>query len=236
MQRSPRNIDRIIEEQVERWRVERTRTASPAPRARPVITVSRQFGARGAAVGHAVADRLGWSYWNRELVDEIAHNAHVSERLVRAFDERHQAGVIETLRSMVNFGPLSASDYFRELARVVHTIASHGDAVIVGRGVAFMLDPAATLRLRVVSPMADRIAGLIEREGITEAAARAEIASMDAQRREFVRDHYALDADDPSGYDLHVNTGTTPIDQCAEVVVAALRARFGAAALAAHTA
>jgi cytidylate kinase len=128
---------------------------------------------------------------------------------------------------MVNVGPLSASDYFRELARVVHTIASHGGAVIIGRGVAFMLDPASALRVRTVCPVDLRARGIAERSGVTEAQARAEIESIDADRRAFVRDHYGRDTDDPAAYDLLVNTGTMSLEQCAELVACAYRARFG---------
>ncbi len=211
---------------MERWRVERTRAAGKAARARPVITISRQYGARGAALGHLLAEKLELAYWNREIVDEIARHAHVSDQLVRAFDEHHQAGVVATLRAMVNVGPLSASDYFRELARVVQTIASHGGAVLIGRGIAFMVDPASALRIRVVCPVEQRVAGIAERSGVTLAAARAEIASIDADRRDFVRDHYGRDADDPAAYDLLVNSGTMSLEQCAELVICAYRARF----------
>jgi len=228
MERSPRSIDRIVEEQVERWRVERMR-AEAHPQVHkplPVVAISRQYGARGAAVGHRVAEKLGCSYWNRELVEEIARNADVSDRLVRFQDERHEPGIVETVRGMIrNGGSMSASDYHRELVRVVQAIAVHGTAVLIGRGVTFMVAREGAVSVRVVCPLEDRVRGLVERRGISEAEARAEIAEFDAERRAFIRDHYNSDAEDPSCYDLHVNTGTMTIDQCAEVVVAAYRAR-----------
>ena len=73
MERSPRSVDQLVAEQVEKWRLERIRAAGqPAvQKPRPVVAVSRQYGARGAALGHMLAERLGCSYWNRELVDEM---------------------------------------------------------------------------------------------------------------------------------------------------------------------
>ena len=50
----------------------------------------------------------------------------------------------------------------------------------------------------------------------------------DADRRDFVRDHYGRDVEDPAGYDVLVNSGSLSIEQCAEVVGTAYRARFGA--------
>jgi cytidylate kinase len=226
MQRSPRSIESIVEEQVRRWEVERARRAGSAPPAPPpVIAVSRQYGARGAAVAHVVAERLGFSYWNREIVEEIAKHAHVSNRMVQGLDEHHQAAVVEAVRSVTIAHALSASEYFRELAHVVHTIAAHGQAVLVGRGIQFLLPMSRVLRVRVVAPVEDRIRGLVERRGVTVAEAQAEIEETDADRRAFVRDHYGKDVEDPAAYDVAVNTGSTGIEEAAGVVVAAWNAR-----------
>jgi cytidylate kinase len=227
MERAPRSVESIVEEQVKRWQAERARQAAASAVPPPVVAVSRQYGARGAAVAHAVAERLGFSYWNREIVEEIARHAHVSDHLVRAFDEHHRAAIVEAVRSVMVGGALSGSEYFRELAHVVHGIAAHGRAVLVGRGIQFLLQPARALRVRVVAPLEVRVAGLVERRGLGEAAAQLEIATTDADRRAFTRDHYGREVDDPGAYDLQVNTGTLSIAGAADVVAAAYRARFG---------
>jgi cytidylate kinase len=227
MERSPRSVESIVEEQVKRWQAARAERAAASAIPPPVVAVSRQYGARGAAVAHLIAERLGYTYWNREIVDEIARHAHVSDLLVRAFDEHHRAAIVEAVRSVTVGGALSGSEYFRELAHVVHGIAMHGRAVLVGRGIQFLLDPARALRVRVVAPVEVRVAGLVERRGFTEAGARAELARVDADRRAFVRDHYGRDVDDPAAYDVQVNTGTFSIERAADVIVVAFRGRFG---------
>jgi cytidylate kinase len=220
MERTPRTVDQIVEQQVARWQLERARRREEA-RPHPVITVSRQYGARGAAVAHAVAERLGYSYWNREIVEEIARHAQVSELLVRNFDEHHRASIVETVRSMTVGGRLSSSEYFRELALVVHGIAQHGDAVIVGRGAGFLVPTA--FRVRVVAPVDDRVRGLSERRGISASEARTQVADTDADRAAFVHDHYGRVVDDPAAYDLYVNTASFGVDGAADIVVAAFR-------------
>lgn len=225
----PRSIDSIVAEQVERWRLERARAERPAPRPAPVVAVSREYGARGAAVAHAVAEQLGFRYWNRELVDEISRSASVSAALVASLDEHHDPTLVATFRELLH-GRLRPSEYFAKLVEVVHTIAAHGGAVLVGRGIAFMLPPSQALRVRVVCPVEQRIVGLVERKGMDVAAARAEVATVDAERRAFVRDHLGADVEQAAAFDLHVNTGTLPVQKAAELVVAAYRARFGDAA------
>ena len=224
MQRAPRSVDAIVEQQVQKWLQER-RASSPA-RPAPVISVSRQYGARGAELARRVAERLRFHFWDQEILHEIARHAHVSERLVAAFDEHHRAAMVETVRSMMRAGPLSASEYFHELARVIQSIAAGGAAVLVGRGAQYLLDPRTVLRVRAVAPLEARVRGLCDRRGLDEAEARAEIATVDADRAAFMRDHYGKDVDDPDGYDLVVNTATVPLERAVELVVTAYDARF----------
>lgn len=227
MERAPRNVGAMVDEQIKRWELERARRTDEDRAIHPVIAVSRQYGARGAAVAHVVAERLGFSYWNRQIVEEIARHAKVSDLLVRSFDEHHRATIVETVRSMMVGGTLSASEYFRELAYVIHGIAAHGDAVVVGRGVQFLIGKDV-LRVRVVAPFEDRLRGLCERRGLTEAAARQQILDTDADRTAFVRDHYGRDVAEEGAYDLHVNTATLGVEASADVIVTAFRARFPA--------
>jgi len=226
MPHSPRSIDSIVAEQVERWRLERARANRPDARPAPVVVVSRQYGAQGAAVARVVADRLGFSYWNRELVDEVARSAHTSGAMVGVVDEHHHDAILATVRDLTA-RTLGQSEYFRELVGVVRSITAHGSAVLVGRGIGFMLQPTSMLSVRVVCPLADRVAGLVERRQLDEAAARAEITAADAERHAFVRDHLFRDVEDPAAYHLHVNTGVMTIEQAADVIVAAYRIRFG---------
>jgi cytidylate kinase len=218
-----RTIESIVAEQVRRWEIQRAKAGRAAPRPEPVIAISREYGAGGAAVGQAVAAQLGFSYWNREIVQEIARSTNLSTTLVASRDERHDPALLATYRELLD-RKLATSRYFTELVKVVHTIAAHGSAVMVGRGVVFMLPPERVLRVRVVCPLAQRIKNLVERG---EAAARTEIAAVDAERRAFVKDHLDGNIELPSAYDLHVNSGSYGVERAAQVVVAAYRLRFG---------
>lgn len=233
MNRTPRSVESIVEQQVKRWAQERARRTGPAPKPRPVISMSRQFGARGAELARRVADRLEYQFWDQEILHEIARHAHVSEQLVASFDEHHKVVLAETLKSMMHTGPLGTSEYLRELLRVVRSVAGHGGAVLVGRGAQFLLDPATVLRVRAVCPLDDRVRGLCSRYGVDDAEARRRLAEMDQDRRAFHRDHFDRDVEDPTAYDLVVNTGSIPLERAVDLVIAAYDARFPGARAAA---
>ncbi len=230
MERSPRSVDAIVESQVQRWLGERSRrtatpSTSPPP---PVITVSREYGARGAAVARMVAEQLGYSYWDRELLAAIGDHARVDPALLAPFDEHHRSALLDTLRGLM---PIAASpsqaDYARELTAVASEIALRGRAVLVGRGLAFLIDPARCLRVRVVCPLEQRIAGVAKRDQVTTDDARARIEFADRDRQQFVRDLFGREVDDVTGYDVWVSTGALRLEAAADVIIAAHRGRFG---------
>jgi cytidylate kinase len=226
MSRSSRSPRAIVDHQVQRWSQEQKRTHSAKNRP-PVVTVSRQYGGRGEAIARAIADRLDYSCWDQELLHEIARHAHAPKVLFESLDEHRRNTVTEVIGVFDRKHKVTASDYLKELMRVLHTIANHGDAVIVGRGAQYILNPASTLRVRAVAELDVRVAGLVERNQISADAARAELAAVDDERRDFIRQNYDRDIEDPAGYDLTINTGSLSLELATEVVVTCFRNRFG---------
>ncbi len=54
----------------------------------PVITVSRQTGSGGATIGQCLAERLGASYLNTQIIREVARRLGISEAAAAEHDER----------------------------------------------------------------------------------------------------------------------------------------------------
>ena len=54
----------------------------------PVITISRQFGAAGAPIGRALAERFGAEFLDRAIVAQAALRAGIPEHELEAYDER----------------------------------------------------------------------------------------------------------------------------------------------------
>ena len=192
-------------------------TGNQSPR--PIITISRQHGARGAVVARAVAERLGFACWDRELVGAIAAQARVEPSVIAAFDEHLRDG--EPAASRPGFGA-----YLSGLEQVARAIARRGGAVVVGRGIGFLVGHEACLRVRVVCPLEQRVAGLVERSELGFETARATIDFVDGERRAFLREVHGVDVEDPTNFDLLVSTGSLTVDGAADVVVSAYRTRF----------
>ncbi len=226
MSKLPRTIDAIVEQQVLRWEAARAKERRPAVRPCPVITVSRSFGSQGAALAAALAERTGFELWNQEIVHEVAKSAHLPERLLASLDEHRRNAVLTVLDA---FGAPTGGEesYFRHLLSFLHTLGEHGSAVIVGRGAHYALDSDAALRVRVDAPLEHRVTSLAARREIPEREARKQIEAADAERRDFMRQYYNRRLDDPSTFDLVLNSATLPPEGMVEVVLSAYGARFG---------
>jgi cytidylate kinase len=227
-----RGIEQLVERQVLRWlEEERVSLHPPAPRAeeapaRPVICISRQFGAFGGEVGRQVAERLGFAFYGQELVDEIAKQAHVRRKVVESLDERIQLGIRQWVDELMVVRQFRSSDYLTNLSHVVLTLGRHGRSVVIGRGAHLILDPKSTLRLRCYAPLSWRIAQVAERWELTPADAEAMIKRVDREREAFYRAHFNVDVSEPEHFDFLLNVSTMSLETCAQVVVDAFEARF----------
>lgn len=215
----PQGLEHLVDRQIRQWEEERRAAGRPVALPLgaahlPMITISREYGARGAAVGKRVAERLNFHLFGRELVDYIAQEAHVQARVVEALDERVQIALEESLKQQLGSETLSTREYLYDLSRVVLALARHGRGVIIGRGAQFILDPAWTLRVRTIAPLEVRRARV------------GDPGRVDAERDEFCLRHFGRDPADVHAYDLILNTGSMSESACADVVVSAFHAKF----------
>jgi cytidylate kinase len=227
---SPVSVRDLVEQRVQQWMAEQRRRSSERPPvsepSRPVITISRQAGTDGAELARAVAEALGFQLWDQELVQRVAERIGAPEALLRSVDERARSTIEDLLAGILMGDASTEAEYLTQLMRVIHTLAHHGGAVIVGRGAQFVLAPESALRVRVVAAVEVRLRKLASSGKLSDAAAQSELEKIDRERLQFVRRHYKRDASDPSAYDLVVNVGTMNASAAVAVIVGAYRAKF----------
>src|SRR6187397_1393920 len=121
----------------------------------PVITISRQFGAAGVPVGRRLAEHLGAEFLDRAIVAQVAVRAGIPESELETYDERLPTFWQRVAAALTTSSPevatpdtvyddqlslLSTHDQLVAVTRsVIEEAAERGNAVIVGRGAAFIL-------------------------------------------------------------------------------------------------
>jgi cytidylate kinase len=199
------------------------------------ITVSREYGSGGGEIASRLAERLGWRLIDHEVVVAVAHELGVTEEEAEARDERMESLIARILSSMqlaTPFGYVEASvvrasdthSYRNALSKVVLAAAEGGHVVIVGRGSQLVLAGRRdVLHVRVVAPLEQRIAYVMQREGLDANTARSRIQVKDHDRMRYLQEEYRRRPDDTALYDLVVNTGVIGLDNAIDLILLALQ-------------
>jgi cytidylate kinase len=225
-------VEKIVERQVRRWfeqqrAAERRWSRVESEMQRPMVALSREYGGLGLEVARFAADRLGFDLYDQQLLEEVLEASHVQRKVIESLDEATRRRIDDWIGEQFGGGAFAESEYLRNLSRILLTIGRHGGGVVVGRGAHYILDPQATLRVRVFAPLEVRVARIAEREGLSPHQARSRVFRIDAERNAFAWRHFNKDISDSRHYDLLVNTGTLPVVACATLVADSFRARFG---------
>jgi cytidylate kinase len=217
-----RSIQKLVEEQVGRWR----QGQGPEAEVGACVAVSHLPGAGGAEFGRSIAERLGYGFFDREIVEAIVKDAGTQEQLVADLDE-HVRGLVERyVIDTVRARAFAEGDYLKSVVRVVGTLARRGRAVLLGRGSAVILAPNEALRVLVVAPREVRLERIARERGLASAAAGEYLEREEASRAEFFRHHFGVRQDDPALYDLSINTGSLSTALATDLVVQALAGQF----------
>jgi hypothetical protein len=195
----------------------------------PCLLVSRERGSGGSAIARLAGERLGWQVFDREILDQIAHLAHVRLQLIGSVDEQTRSKLEGNWQPDLKPEDIGYETYLRYLRQVVLTLGHHGDVVMVGRGAQYLLPSQCALRVRVVSPLELRVHRVAEEAKLPEAQAQAEVEKFDAERASFVRICFGREASSPLNYDLVLNTGELSIKAAAGIVLLGLRDKLALA-------
>ena len=208
------------------WRT-RGREAPPAETFPPkpsgfTIALTREAGALGTTVAHALGQRLGWPVYDHELVERIAQEMGLRVELLESVDERRRNWLEEAVEQFAMVPSVSESMYLRHVIQIVLSLGAHGECVIVGRGAAHILPFETMLRVRMVGALNDRIANLSRRLNLSWDKAARKVEELDRERRAYIREHFQKDAADPREYDLVLNCSRWSVEECVDLIVEAL--------------
>jgi hypothetical protein len=176
-----------------------------------------------------VAGELGMRYVDNEIIDQAAALVGVTDKDIAQVELETRKSLID--RILESFAPASgAADaatagtvsalpgYEKIIVDVIHRTASEGNVVIVAHGAAIALaERSDVLRILVTASHETRMARLIAL-GRGKTAAQRLIEESDDSRAEFLARFYQLEEEQPTNYDLVVNTDRMSANQVAGMI------------------
>lgn len=190
------------------------------------ITISRQLGSGGTELGGRLADELDWRVYDHEIVSAISESIHTKETVLSWLDEQSIGPITDYLSRLMNSEIPGQLPYVQEMVRVVGGLARKGDAIILGRGANWFLDPRFGLRLRIIAPFDERVARIVRDERADQGTAEEMVREHDTRQAQFVRGVFGHEIDDPEGYDCVLNAASLGSETAAAIVLAALRQKL----------
>ena len=221
-QQKTSTLNQLINAQLERWRQRSTADADKLSSRVSVITVSMQPGSGGSQMAETLAKRLGYDFFHRQIIKEIAGSSKISAAVVESVEKERLSGISDFVSLLTKKHYMYPDDYLMHLMQVINTIAEHGRAVIVGRGANFILPPENRFSVRVIADLDVRIRIVTRAYQCSRDEAKHRIIRRDSRRSAFIRQTFHADIDDPLHYDMVINTGFADLEVAVEAVLGAV--------------
>lgn len=224
-----KTLHKIIEDQIKTWEIqgsENRKMTSSKGAPFPVITISREFGAMGAALANLIGEKTGFKVWDRNIMQAISEKLGSDQKYLEALDENPRE-LIEDLVVGFMTNVNTNVDYFRTLSRLIRTVEQNGNAIIVGRGGNYICKMSESFHIRIVCPLDKRIREYSGREGITKEKAESFIVKKDQERSEFVNFYFKKNVSESSDYDLILNSGTYSLQEMMQITIKAYELKSG---------
>lgn len=223
------SIEKIISDQVRTWHKtnEIVSRKNNKPEVRPVITISREYGALGGPLSDELGKKIGFKVWDKTLLSAIADEAGADEKFLSSLDEHRRKIIEDTLYETFMGAKHSNTNYFRSLNKVVQTLGEHGSSIIVGRGANYILKSKDHLRVRIVSPIKTRISNVSIAEKVSLKEAEKMVISRDAERNDFIKHYFKKDLTNIHDFDITLNSSTYSIEQLATLIIQAYELKVG---------
>lgn len=205
-----------------------------------VITIARQFGAGGKTLGTMVAEKLGYTLIDEQIVEMVALEADVSPELVDSIaEEAGREGIVQRLlRKLGPFskgyvetameerpGYVNGDLYISLLHKVIPVLAEQDDVVIIGRGGQYILSEwPDTFHFLMIANIENRIRFMMDHYNIDRKKAQAVIDKQNKRRINLYRSFGRTDYDQPELYHMVLNMNRVQLDDAVQAVCQLVKA------------
>ena len=192
-----------------------------------IITIGREYGSGGRQIGKALAEKLGISFYDKEIITLAAKKSGLSDEFIASNEQRTRSGLMHSLAASATYHngffsgqylPLSENIFIAQ-AQVIRDIAAKESAVIVGRCADYILEGREnTINVFIHAPIEERVKRIMALHGIDEAAALKEINTSDKERGNHYFRYTDLKWGKAQNYHVCINSALMGVDKTVEML------------------
>lgn len=192
-----------------------------------IITVGREFGSGGREIGRRLAEKIGFAYYDNEIITEISKKTDLSEQYVQNIVEKkpiisYPIHIGGTFYSMPSLQIDQSTVIYREQCNILREMAERSDCVIVGRCADYILRDYKPFRIFVYADIESKIARCRhkggENENLSDSELKRKIKLVDKNRSDYYKFYTNQKWGDKLNYDMCVNTTNEDIKNIVECI------------------
>ena len=178
-----------------------------------IVTIGRQYGSGGRNIGIQLAKELGVPFYDQNILKQAAAESGLCEKILENYDEKPRSFLYSIAMDPFGYAlggiPANTLDQRVYMATfdTINAIADKGGSVIIGRCADYVLrERKNVLRVFLYASMDERIKTVMERDDLSEAAAKQKINRMDRSRAAYYEFYSTQKWGAVDSYDLCIDT------------------------------
>ena len=187
-----------------------------------VIAIGRQFGSGGHDIGKILAEKLGYDFYDAEIIQMTAGTTGYTLEFIKKNEEIMTNSLIYDLVNQMYLNADMQDEapkdkIFEAECQVVRNLAKKGNCVIVGRCADYVLRNSGNcLKVFFSAPLMSRIRRVAQRQNISEGEAKATVQKNEKLRADNYRYYTRRMWGAAGNFDLSLNTdlGEEYIENC----------------------
>ena len=190
--------------------------------AKRIITISREFGSGGRFIGEEVAKKLGITYYDKNIISEIAEKSGLSPEYIQESAELSpKKGLFAYALVGRDITGKSVEDMVYEAQRkVILDLAGKEPCVIIGRNADFILkDRDDVLNVFIHGDMPEKIQRITRLYNVGEQEAVKMMADTDKRRMANYNFYTEQNWGKASNYTLCLNSSEIGYDKCEAIII-----------------
>lgn len=189
-----------------------------------IITISREYGSGGRLIGKTVAEKLGWKFLDREIIETAARESGLSEKFIEQSGEYASATTSLLFNLSVGNNPDGGmmslyNEVFNVQREIICKAADEGKCVIVGRCADYILhDRTDCMNVFIYASTEKRANRIVAVYGDDAKNPEKRLKEKDKKRRVYCRNFTGQEWGEPHNYQLCIDSGFYGIDKSAKII------------------
>ena len=194
-----------------------------------VLVIGRQYGSGGHDIGKELAGKLGFAFYDNEIIQMTAGSTGYTPKFVQEHEENMTNSFLYDLVSQMYIysdtqeAPRDA--IFESEGEVIRSLADQGNCIILGRCADYFLrDRRDCLKVYLHAPEDYRVKRIMNTENLSEENARQKVRRMDRRRSDNYHYYTRRIWGHSKNYDLTIDT-SIGAEAVEEIIRSALELR-----------